>query len=74
VTDWRTHDTVYAERYTGLVNQNEAGSRDSSVFAHLDNLKAKLLLTHRMADDNNPVQELLAFDECASKRPNHSSS
>jgi dipeptidyl-peptidase-4 len=31
---------------------NVAGYRDATVFAHLDGLKAPLLLVHGMADDN----------------------
>ena len=53
VTDWSLYDTHYTERYMGgTPKSNPAGYKDSAVFAHLDGLKAPLLLMHGMADDN----------------------
>ncbi len=52
VTDWGLYDTHYTERYMDLPKNNPAGYPDSTVFAHLDGLKSKLLLIHGMADDN----------------------
>ncbi|MDP6374639.1 MAG: alpha/beta fold hydrolase [Pseudomonadales bacterium] len=52
VSDWHLYDTHYTERYLGHPDQNEDGYRDSSVFAHLESLRGKLLLMHGMADDN----------------------
>jgi len=52
VTDWGLYDTHYTEQYMDLPKNNPDGYRDSTVFAHLDGLKSKLLLIHGMADDN----------------------
>jgi len=52
VTDWGLYDTHYTERYMDLPKNNPEGYPASTVFAHLDGLKSKLLLIHGMADDN----------------------
>jgi dipeptidyl-peptidase 4 len=52
VTDWGLYDTHYTEHYMDLPKNNPDGYLDSTVFAHLDGLKSKLLLIHGMADDN----------------------
>jgi len=52
VTDWGLYDSHYTERYMDLPKNNPDGYLDSTVFAHLDGLKSKLLLLHGMADDN----------------------
>jgi dipeptidyl-peptidase 4 len=52
VTDWGLYDTHYTERYMDLPKNNTAGYEASTVFAHLDGLRSKLLLIHGMADDN----------------------
>jgi dipeptidyl-peptidase-4 len=52
VTDWALYDTHYTERYMNLPTANVEGYRQARVAAHLDGLKAKLLLIHGMADDN----------------------
>ena len=52
VTDWGLYDTHYTERYMDLPKNNPDGYAASTVFAHLDGLKSKLLLIHGMADDN----------------------
>ena len=52
VTDWRLYDTHYTERYMGTPANNAIGYTDSSVLAHLDQLRSPLLLMHGMADDN----------------------
>jgi dipeptidyl-peptidase-4 len=52
VTDWGLYDTHYTERYMDQPGGNADGYRDSTVFAHLDGLRAPLLLVHGMADDN----------------------
>ncbi len=52
VTDWALYDTHYSEQFMDLPKNNADGYRDSTVFAHLDGLKSKLLLQHGMADDN----------------------
>jgi dipeptidyl-peptidase-4 len=52
VTDWRLYDTHYTEQFMDKPSENEEGYKQSTVFAHVDGLKSKLLLIHGMADDN----------------------
>jgi dipeptidyl-peptidase-4 len=52
VTDWKLYDTHYTERFMDRPADNPEGYKDSTVFAHVDGLKSKLLLIHGMADDN----------------------
>jgi dipeptidyl-peptidase-4 len=52
VTDWKLYDTHYTERFMDRPADNPDGYKDSTVFAHVDGLKSKLLLIHGMADDN----------------------
>src|SRR5450830_311617 len=52
VTDWQLYDTHYTERFMDRPVDNPEGYKDSTVFAHVDGLKSKLLLIHGMADDN----------------------
>jgi dipeptidyl-peptidase-4 len=52
VTDWRLYDTHYTEQFMDKPSDNEEGYKQSTVFAHVDGLKSKLLLIHGMADDN----------------------
>jgi len=52
VTDWRYYDTIYTERYMGLLSDNLAGYEASSAIVNAPKLKSKLLLIHAMMDDN----------------------
>jgi dipeptidyl-peptidase-4 len=53
VTDWALYDTHYTERFVGGTPKSDPEAyKNSGVFAHLDGLKAPLLLVHGMADDN----------------------
>lgn len=52
VTDWHFYDSIYTERYLGLLPQNEKGYRDSSPIERAENLKGKLLIAHGTDDDN----------------------
>ncbi len=66
VTDWRQYDTIYTERYMGLLPDNDAGYTGSSVIPGAAKLPAggKLLVIHSMMDDNvhpsNTMQLLTA--------------
>ena len=51
-TDWRLYDTVYTERYMGLLGDNAAGYEESSAITHAKRLTGRLLLIHSMMDDN----------------------
>lgn len=52
VTNWDGYDTHYTERYMGDPIKNEQAYRDSSVMAHVENLRGKLMLVHGMVDEN----------------------
>jgi dipeptidyl-peptidase 4 len=52
VTDWHFYDTIYTERYLGLLPQNEKGYQESSPIKNAANLKGKLLIAHGTGDDN----------------------
>ncbi len=65
LTDWRLYDTIYAERYIGLVADNDAGYEASSVLSKVDALQDQLLLIHSGMDENvhpqNTMQLLTAL-------------
>src|SRR5439155_958109 len=65
VTDWRLYDTIYTERYMGLLGDNTAGYDEGSAIKRADRLTGHLLLIHSMMDDNvhpqNTMQLLTAL-------------
>jgi dipeptidyl-peptidase-4 len=52
VTNWRYYDSIYTERYMGLLPENEKGYRDSSPSEKAGQLKGPLLIAHGTGDDN----------------------
>jgi dipeptidyl-peptidase 4 len=52
VTDWFFYDSIYTERYLGLLPQNAEGYRSSSPLEKAGGLKGKLLIAHGTGDDN----------------------
>lgn len=52
VPDQRLYDSIYQERYSGLLSEYEAGYKEGSPITHAKNLKGKLLLMHGTGDDN----------------------
>ena len=52
VTDWHFYDTIYTERYMGLLPEREESYRESSPITHAAGLKGKLLIAHGTGDDN----------------------
>jgi dipeptidyl-peptidase-4 len=64
-TDWRLYDTIYTERYMGLLADNPDGYSESSAVEHADKITGHLLLIHSMMDDNvhpqNTMQLLTAL-------------
>jgi dipeptidyl-peptidase-4 len=52
VTDWHYYDSIYTERYLGLLPQNEKGYEESSPVKYAAQLKGKLLIAHGTGDDN----------------------
>lgn len=52
VTDERLYDTIYMERYMGLLKDNEEGYIRSAALTYAKDLKGKLLVVHGTGDDN----------------------
>ena len=52
VTDWRYYDSIYTERYMGLLGDNLAGYEASSPLVNAKQLSGHLLLIHSLLDDN----------------------
>ncbi len=65
VADWEYYDTIYTERYMGLLGDNTDGYKESSAIANAPKLKGHLLYIHSMLDDNvhpqNTMQMLTAL-------------
>jgi dipeptidyl-peptidase-4 len=65
VTDWRLYDTIYTERYMGLLAANDAGYTASAVTPMAERLQGHLLLVHSAMDENvhpqNTMQLLTAL-------------
>jgi len=52
VTDWHFYDTIYTERYMGLLPEQEKSYQESSPIKNAEKLKGKLLIAHGTGDDN----------------------
>jgi len=52
VTDWRSYDSIYTERYMKLPQDNEEGYKNGSPINFVDDFQGDLLLMHGDADDN----------------------
>ena len=65
VTDQLNYDSIYTERYMGLLNDDKAGYEQSDVTRSADKLHGALLLVHGTSDDNvhfqNSVQMINAL-------------
>ncbi|WPP51293.1 S9 family peptidase [Catalinimonas niigatensis] len=61
VTDWRLYDSIYAERYMGLLEDNEDQYLESSSTAHAADANAKLFIAHSMMDENVHAQNTFQF-------------
>jgi dipeptidyl-peptidase-4 len=59
VTDWHDYDSIYTERYEGLVPDNEAGYKKSSPVNFADKLHGHLLEVHGTSDDNVHMQNTM---------------
>lgn len=67
VTDWRLYDTIYTERYMGLLDENRDNYENGSVMAHAQNLNGEMLVAHSSMDENvhiqNSMQMIRAFTD-----------
>ncbi|MGA8765067.1 MAG: alpha/beta fold hydrolase [Candidatus Sulfotelmatobacter sp.] len=52
VTDQLNYDTIYTERYMGLLKEDQKGYEQSDVTKSADKLHGALLLAHGTSDDN----------------------
>ena len=59
VTDWRDYDSVYTERYMGLLPQDEAAYKKSSPVNFAGQLHGHLLEVHGTSDDNVHMQNTM---------------
>jgi dipeptidyl-peptidase 4 len=60
VTDWHFYDTIYTERYLGLLPQKAESYDESSPIKNAGGLKGKLLVAHGTGDDNVHFANTLA--------------
>ncbi|MGA2866481.1 MAG: DPP IV N-terminal domain-containing protein [Verrucomicrobiota bacterium] len=69
VTDYRNYDTIYAERYMWMPQENKAGYQAASVMSHATNLQGRLMLFYGTADNNvhpaNALQLIQALQQAA---------
>lgn len=61
VTDWRLYDSIYTERYMGLLSDNEDNYISSSSTTHAADAEAKLFIAHSMMDENVHAQNTFQF-------------
>ena len=65
VTDWHDYDSIYTERYAGLVPEFEEAYKKSSPITYAKQLHGHLLEVHGTSDDNvhmqNTMQMISAF-------------
>jgi dipeptidyl-peptidase-4 len=52
VSDWRSYDTIYTERYMDTPQRNEAGYDEGSAMTYAENLKGDLMIIHGTIDNN----------------------
>lgn len=52
VGDFRNYDTIWTERYMGLLSENKKGYDAADVLTYTEGLKGNLLLVHGTGDDN----------------------
>ncbi|UFH56667.1 S9 family peptidase [Spirosoma sp. KNUC1025] len=56
VTDWRLYDTIYTERYMGLLPENDEKYKISAVSPYARNLAGKMFIAHSTMDENVHVR------------------
>jgi len=59
VTDWKLYDTIYTERYMGLLEDNEEGYAQSAVTPHAAKLQGKMFIAHSSMDENVHMQNTM---------------
>ena len=56
VTDWRLYDSIYTERYMGLLPENDGKYKASAVSPYAKNLVGKMFVAHSTMDENVHVR------------------
>lgn len=69
--DLKLYDTIWTERYMGLLEQNAEGYKNASVFTYVDKLEGKLLVIHGTNDDNVHFQHATQLMEEFVKADKH---
>ena len=63
VTDWRSYDTIYTERYMNTPKANKEGYDIGSAMTYADQLKGDLLIIHGTTDNNvHPQNSIMLID------------
>jgi len=63
VTDWRSYDSIYTERYMRTPQANKEGYEKGSALTYAKNLKGRLLLAHGTIDNNvHPANTIHLLD------------
>ena len=67
VTDFRNYDSIYAERYMGIPQENKAAFDAGAAMTYAANLKGRLMIFYGTADDNvhpsNSLQLIKALQD-----------
>jgi dipeptidyl-peptidase 4 len=61
VTAWENYDSIYTERYLGLLDQDSSVYSANSLLTAAANLKGRLLLIHGTGDDNVHLSNTIQF-------------
>jgi dipeptidyl-peptidase-4 len=67
VTHFALYDSIYTERYMGLLTENKAGYEGTNLVAAAKDLSGKALLMHGLLDDNVHPQNTVQFIEALQK-------
>jgi dipeptidyl-peptidase-4 len=67
VTDYKLYDSIYTERYMGLLADNKAGYEGTRLAGAAKNFSGKGLIMHGMTDDNVHPQNTVQFIEALMK-------
>jgi dipeptidyl-peptidase-4 len=61
VTNFALYDSIYTERYMGLLPENKAGYEGTNLAAAAKNFSGKALIMHGLVDDNVHPQNTVQF-------------
>jgi dipeptidyl-peptidase-4 len=67
VTHFALYDSIYTERYMGLLAANKAGYEGTNLVAAAKDLSGKALIMHGLLDDNVHPQNTVQFIEALQK-------